>query len=404
MPEVLSGILVDFGVIFVAELGDKSQLIALTFSTRYRALPVLAGITIATSVVHLISVAVGLGLGTALPTSWIAVAAAVAFLGFAAWTLKGDSLTEQEQNKFNRGAKSAVIAASAAFFLAELGDKTMLATVTLATQNNWFGVWLGSTAGMVAADALAILLGRQIGNRMRAEVIRYGAALLFAVFGVVLLCDAVTRFTGRSVWQFVAVGDRHPGVWLAFGLALAACVLVGAGRRCAHVGRHRVSGRSTPGSAAWWSRVLFVVAFLCSFIGPLLLATGVVQPVATFVASPGIVAAGAGVGLLGLGIIAAALAQMNLAHRRGASPILATTGPYARVRQPVLTGTMLVSVAIVLAAPTAVGALGSALIIAAGHVESRRVCEPLFSRGGGEVYARYHARTGRFLPRLRTAM
>src|SRR3712207_4142148 len=125
---------VSFAVVFVAELGDKSQLMALTFATRYRALPVLIGITLATAVVHLVSVAVGYGLGAALPTGWIALVAAVAFFGFGAWTLRGDQLTDEERGKAERSTGSAVVAASVAFFLAELGDKTMLATITLATR------------------------------------------------------------------------------------------------------------------------------------------------------------------------------------------------------------------------------------------------------------------------------
>lgn len=183
--------LLSFGVIFVAELGDKSQLMALAFATRYPAIPVLVGITVATSVVHAVSVAVGFGLGTAVPTTAVSVAAGIAFLGFAAWTLRGDTLSADEEKRATRGARSAVVAASVAFFLAELGDKTMLATITLATTHNWFGTWLGSTLGMVAADALAIVVGRQLGRRLPERTIRYGAAALFVIFGVWLLVEAL---------------------------------------------------------------------------------------------------------------------------------------------------------------------------------------------------------------------
>jgi Ca2+/H+ antiporter, TMEM165/GDT1 family len=92
----LDALLIRFGVIFVAELGDKSQLMALAFATRYRALPVLAGITAATAVVHLVSVVVGALLGAALPARPMNLLAGLAFLGFAAWTLRGDSLSEDE--------------------------------------------------------------------------------------------------------------------------------------------------------------------------------------------------------------------------------------------------------------------------------------------------------------------
>ena len=186
---------VSFGVIFVAELGDKSQLMALTFATRFRALPVLIGITIATAIVHAVSVAVGYGLGAALPTGWIALIAAIAFLAFGAWTLRGDKLTEDERNKAEKTTKSAIFAASVAFFLAELGDKTMLATITLATQYGWFGTWLGSTVGMVAADALAIVVGRQLGRHLPEKAIKYGAAALFFLFGTWLLIDAIVELT-----------------------------------------------------------------------------------------------------------------------------------------------------------------------------------------------------------------
>ncbi|GIF99939.1 UPF0016 family membrane protein [Catellatospora citrea] len=191
----LAALAISFGVIFVAELGDKSQLMAMTFATRYRTGIVLAGITIATAVVHLVSVGVGVGLGSALPTGWIALAAGVAFLAFAAWTLRGDSLTEEEKTKAQRGGKSALWAVGGAFFLAELGDKTMLATITLATQHGWFGTWVGSTVGMVAADALAILVGRWLGRSLPERAVRYGAAALFVLFGVWLLVDAVGQLT-----------------------------------------------------------------------------------------------------------------------------------------------------------------------------------------------------------------
>jgi putative Ca2+/H+ antiporter (TMEM165/GDT1 family) len=190
----LAATAISFAVILVAELGDKSQLMALTFATRFRALPVLAGITVATAVVHAVSVGVGYLLGATLPTFWIALAAAVAFVVFGLWTLRGDALSAAERDKAGATTRSAVLAASAAFFLAELGDKTMLATITLATQypgaGGVVGVWLGSTVGMVAADALAIGVGRVLGRNLPARAIRIGAAVLFFVFGVWLAVEA----------------------------------------------------------------------------------------------------------------------------------------------------------------------------------------------------------------------
>jgi putative Ca2+/H+ antiporter (TMEM165/GDT1 family) len=191
MDAFLSAFLISLAVIFVAELGDKSQLMALTFATRYRPVPVLIGLTIATAIVHLVSVTVGAVLGLALPTRALSFVAGIAFFGFAAWTLRGDELTEEDEARASRSSGSAIFAVGGAFMLAELGDKTMLATITLATDHGFVGTWLGSTVGMVAADALAIALGAQLATRLSARTIKLGAAALFAAFGLLLLVEAI---------------------------------------------------------------------------------------------------------------------------------------------------------------------------------------------------------------------
>jgi Ca2+/H+ antiporter, TMEM165/GDT1 family len=195
MTGIIAATALSFAVIFVAELGDKSQLMALTFATRFRPWPVLAGITVATALVHLASVGIGYGLGAALPTGWISLVAGLAFLVFGVWTLRGDVLTDAKKGKAEQATGSAMLAVGGAFFLAELGDKTMLATITLATQHGWFGTWLGSTLGMVAADALAILVGRLLGRHLPEKAIRYGAAALFAIFGIWLIVEAIAELT-----------------------------------------------------------------------------------------------------------------------------------------------------------------------------------------------------------------
>jgi len=187
----MSAFLLSLGIIFVAELGDKSQLMALAFAARYRAVPILVGITIATAVVHAVSVLVGTVLDVALPTRAISVVAGLAFLGFAAWTLRGDRLDEDEAGRAARSTGSAVVAAAGAFFLAELGDKTMLATITLATKESALGVWAGSTLGMVAADALAIAVGRLLGARLPERIVKVAAASSFVVFGLLLIAEGV---------------------------------------------------------------------------------------------------------------------------------------------------------------------------------------------------------------------
>ncbi len=185
--------LLSTAVIFVAELGDKSQLMAMTFAARYRVRDVLIGISVATLIVHLISVGLGVAFGAVFAEAQgaISVIAGLAFLGFAVWTLHGDELSEEEAAKARQSTGLAIVAVGAAFFLAELGDKTMLATVTLATTEGWFGTWIGSTLGMVLADALAIGVGAVLGRRLPERAIRYGASAAFAVFGLVLIAQGL---------------------------------------------------------------------------------------------------------------------------------------------------------------------------------------------------------------------
>ena len=187
----MGAFLLGFGVIFVAELGDKSQLMAMAFATRYRPLEVLVGITVATAVVHAGSVMAGAAFAAALPTRAIGIAGGLAFLGFAWWTVRGDRLTDEERERARRPARSAVVAVGSAFFLAELGDKTMIATITLAASEEPLGTWIGSTVGMVAADGLAIVVGRVLGTRLPERAVSRFAAASFVVFGVLLLVDAI---------------------------------------------------------------------------------------------------------------------------------------------------------------------------------------------------------------------
>jgi putative Ca2+/H+ antiporter (TMEM165/GDT1 family) len=164
---------------------------ALAFASRYRALTVLAAVTVATLLVHAGSVVLGAAFTLALPMAAIQVAAGLAFLGFAAWTLRGDELDEDEQDRARRSGGMALVTIGTAFFLAELGDKTMLATITLATTQEPWGTWLGSTAGMVAADAIAIGIGAFLGTRLPERATRLFAAALFVVFGIALVGEGL---------------------------------------------------------------------------------------------------------------------------------------------------------------------------------------------------------------------
>lgn len=170
-------------MIFLAELGDKTQLVALTLATRYSTKVVLAGIFVATLLVHIFSAALGNLAGDILPTHWIHFLAGIAFIVFGLWTLRGDCLDDEECSYEKKRLASPFMIVATVFFLAELGDKTMLSTVTLAAGCAFIPVWLGSTLGMVISDGLAIWIGKVLGARLPERAVKIGAAIIFFAFG-----------------------------------------------------------------------------------------------------------------------------------------------------------------------------------------------------------------------------
>lgn len=192
----MEAFLLSAGVIFLAELGDKSQLMAMAFAARYRFWPVMIGITGATLLVHAGSVLLGRVAAATLPVDAINLAAGAAYLGFAIWTLRSDDLDDESQARATRGARWAVLAIGTSFFLAELGDKTMLATVTLGATNEPIGTWLGSTLGMVLADALAVGAGSLLATRLSPRTIARAAAASFTLFGLLLAYEGVRGLLG----------------------------------------------------------------------------------------------------------------------------------------------------------------------------------------------------------------
>jgi len=177
--------------VLVAEMGDKTQLVALAFATRFKASTVIAGVFIATLVIHLGSVLLGEAVSFALPLFWIKVLAGAAFIIFGLWTLKGDEYDEEDNAKSSRFGPLMTVAVT--FFLAELGDKTMLMTITVASeQKSFVAVWLGSTVGMVIADGIAIIIGKVMGKNLPEKAIKYGATAVFIISGIYTLYEAFT--------------------------------------------------------------------------------------------------------------------------------------------------------------------------------------------------------------------
>ena len=169
--------------IVLAEMGDKTQLLAMAFATRYSAHKVLIAVFFATLLNHSLAVAVGHFLTVVIPMEIISFIAALSFIFFGLWTLRGDKLGGENKKETRFGP---VLTVGIAFFLAEMGDKTQLATISLAVEyQNMFSVLMGTTLGMVIADAFGIIAGVVLKKHIPEKVIKWVSAGIFILFGSV---------------------------------------------------------------------------------------------------------------------------------------------------------------------------------------------------------------------------
>jgi putative Ca2+/H+ antiporter (TMEM165/GDT1 family) len=183
--------------VFIAEFGDKSQLLTLAFATRHPALPVIVGLVLGSTIIVGLSVVVGAAVGAVLPAGLVALVAGVAFIGVGLWTLRGgdddeDAEAEAEASRTGRTVGvGLVLTIAATFILGELGDKTMLVVFGLAASQAALATWIGAVVGEVGANLLAVALGRTMGSRLDPRTVRMVSAGLFLLGGVLVLATAI---------------------------------------------------------------------------------------------------------------------------------------------------------------------------------------------------------------------
>ena len=167
--------------VVLAEMGDKTQLLAMAFATQFNWKVVMWGVFVATVLNHFLAVVVGSYLTNLIPISSIQIISAYSFIIFGLWTIRGDKLAgEDKSSRFNPFWTVAI-----AFFIAEMGDKTQLATIALAAKyNSIMYVWLGTTTGMMIADALGIVVGIVLGKNIPERAVKWFAAMIFILFGI----------------------------------------------------------------------------------------------------------------------------------------------------------------------------------------------------------------------------
>ena len=177
------------GIVGLAEIGDKTQLLAFLLAAKFRKpLPIVLAIFVATIANHAFAAAVGAWITSMLGPDVLRWVLGVSFLAMAAWTLIPDKLDEDETKLAKYGV---FLTTLIAFFMAEMGDKTQVATVTLAARyHDIYSVVLGTTFGMMLANVPAVYLGDRIANRVPLQLVHGIAALVFAVLGVATLLGA----------------------------------------------------------------------------------------------------------------------------------------------------------------------------------------------------------------------
>ena len=186
----MTAYLTSLAFVVLAEMGDKTQLLAMAFASRYRWQTVMFAVFVATLCNHFLAVLAGNILTNIIPLQYIQIAGAASFILFGLWTLRGDELNgEDEKPKYSPFWTVAI-----AFFIAEMGDKTQLATVALATRfDSVIQIWLGTTCGMVIADAVGIIVGIVLGKKIPERAVKWFAALVFILFGILGLYEALPR-------------------------------------------------------------------------------------------------------------------------------------------------------------------------------------------------------------------
>lgn len=187
---MIQDFIIPFITVFMGEMGDKTQLVTLTFATRYNWKVVMAGVFCGTLLLDLLSVCLGNILLKYIDAIYITIAAGVAFIIFALWSLHEDK--EEEENI--KDVKSPFIAVFLTFFLAEMGDKTQLTTLAVSTQYNWFFVWMGAVFGMVMADGIAVFVGMKLGKMINEKLMKIFASILFALFGIYYIVQGAMAF------------------------------------------------------------------------------------------------------------------------------------------------------------------------------------------------------------------
>ncbi len=191
----MQAFLISLSTVALAEMGDRTQLLALILATRFRRpLPILAGMLCATTANHALAAVLGVWIGHQLSPRILDAVVGLSMVIMALWMLRPDAAPTEDAKPSRYGA---FLTTLVAFFLAEMGDKTQIATMALAAgYSNFFAVVAGSSTGLLLADAPVIFLGKLFAERLPMRALHYGSCLLMLVIGAVFLLRLWQQPTG----------------------------------------------------------------------------------------------------------------------------------------------------------------------------------------------------------------
>lgn len=176
-------------LVVVAEMGDKTQLLAMAMASKYKVKEVMIGVLVATIFNHALAVAVGNYLSSLIPMNTIKIVAAISFLIFGLWTLRGDKIDGEDEKKTKFGP---IVTVAIAFFLAEMGDKTQLMTIAISANSHQPAfILMGTTVGMLIADGIGIIGGAWMCKHIPEVYIKWIAGIVFMFFGTLTIYNSI---------------------------------------------------------------------------------------------------------------------------------------------------------------------------------------------------------------------
>jgi putative Ca2+/H+ antiporter (TMEM165/GDT1 family) len=193
LAEALSVFFLPLGTIFLAEIGDKSQLVCMTLAACHRARPVFIGAFLAFAILNILAVSIGASLAAIIPGDWLTIAAASLFAVFGVLALRNNEEEESEEGECQKPSHHLILTTFSMIFLAELGDKTQIAVITLAAAESALVIWLAATMALGATAFLGVFIGRKFMARINISLLHKISGVFFILLSILMASSLISH-------------------------------------------------------------------------------------------------------------------------------------------------------------------------------------------------------------------